>query len=149
MRNPFPAVILWAFLAQGCCHQSPRTEPNYPTEISGWNIKRERGLTILGNFVLRQNQAIDNGKLQIKLLEVKAGDPCVEAGDERHEPRITLQFVRLRDGKTLCEETFSEKGSRAFAGSQCQSSLNEFGIMGIYVISVNMIDKWVFFELRG
>ena len=99
--------------------------------------------------MLRKNQAIDNGQLQIKLLEVKAGDPCVEAGDERHEPRVTLQFLRLREGKMLCEETFSEKGSRVFAGSRCESTLTEFGVVGIYVSAVNVTDVWVFFELRG
>jgi hypothetical protein len=31
----------------------------------------------------------------------------------------------------------------------CRSSLTEFGIMGIYVIAVNVKDEWVFFELRG
>ena len=106
-------------------------------------------MAIIGSFVLRKNEAKDNGKLQIKLLEVKAGDPCVEAGNERHEPRVTLQFVGLRDGKVLCEETFSEKGPRVFAGSRCESTLTEFGVVEIYVIAVNVTDEWVFYELRG
>ena len=149
MRILLSAVLLVALLTNGCCPESTRTEPNYPAEVSGWKKRQERGLTIIGNFALRKNESVDNGKLQIKLLEVKAGDPCVEAGSERHEPRVTLQFARLPDGKILCEETFSEKGSRTFTGTKCGSSLAEFEIFGIYVIAVNVKDEWAFFELRG
>lgn len=99
--------------------------------------------------MLRKDQTTENGELQIKLMELISGDPCVDAGSERHQARVTLQFVRVRDKKVLCEDTFVEKGSRVFSGTQCGSSLTEFGIMGIYVIAVNVKDEWVFFELRG
>ena len=149
MRNLLNVVLLLTLLTSGCCPESTRTEPNYPADISGWKKRQERGLTIIGNFALRKNESVDNGDLQIKLLEVKAGDPCVDAGSERHEPRVTLEFLRLRDGKKLCEETFSEKGSRTFSGTKCGSSLSQFEILGIYVIAINVKDEWVFFELRG
>jgi hypothetical protein len=149
MKNLLSAVILLACLTRGCCPESTRIEPNYPTEVSGWQQRHERGLKILGNFVLRKDQMIENGEIQIKLLELIPGNPCVDAGSERHQPRVTLQFVKARDEKVLCEDTFAEKGSRVFSGTQCRSSLTEFGIMGIYVIAVNVKDEWVFFELRG
>ena len=148
MKKLLPVVLL-AFLLAGCCPESTRTEPSFPTETLGWNKRQERGLTILGKFAVRKGEAAGNDKLQIKLVDVKAGDPCVDAGDERHEPRVTLQFVRSSDGKTLCEETFSEKGARTFTGTKCGSSLAEFEALGIYVIAINVKDQWVFFELRG
>ena len=143
------AVIIFACLMRGCCSETTRIEPNYPSEVSGWQESHERGLKIVGKFVLRKGETIQNEQFRIKLIEVTSGDPCVDAGDERHEPRVTLQFVRVRDGKTLCEDRFGEKGSRTFSGTQCQSNLSEFGVMGIYVIAVNVRDGWVFFELRG
>jgi hypothetical protein len=149
MRNVFGAVILLACFMRDCCSESTRIEPSYPTEIPGWQQSHERGLTIRGTFLLRKNQSTDNGELQIKLIEVIPGNQCVEAGDERYQPRVTLEFVRLPAGKVLCEETFSEKGSRVFSGSRCGSNLSEFGILGIYVIGVNVKDEWVLFELRG
>lgn len=149
MRNLCGAVILLACLGKGCCTESPRIEPNYPTEISGWEQRHERGLLIRGTLLLKKNQTTNNRELQIRLIDVIGGNQCVEAGDERHQPRVTLEFVRLRDGKVLCEETFSEKGSRVFSGSRCGSNLSEFGIFGIYVIAVNVKDEWVLFELRG
>lgn len=149
MRKLLTGVILLAYLTSGCCPESSRTEPSYPTQVSGWQQRHERGLIIAGNFVLRKDQTTEGGRLRIKLVEVIAGDSCVDAGSERHQPRVTLQFASVQDEKVLCEAPFAEKGSMVFSGTQCGSSLNGFGIAGIYVIAVNVKDEWVFFELRG
>lgn len=74
MRNLCGAVILLASLTRGCCTESPRIEPNYPTNIPGWQQRNERGLAIRGSFVLRKNQTTDNEELQIKLTDVIAGN---------------------------------------------------------------------------
>lgn len=148
MKSFVILVVLVACVTRGCCPESPRTEPSNPSEVLGWQHRNERSLKIQGKFLLRQNQTTDNGEIQIKLVEVLAGKQCVDAGDERHQPRVTLEFVRLRD-HVVCEETFSEKGSRDFVGTRCGSNLSEFGILGIYVIGINVKEEWVFFELRG
>jgi hypothetical protein len=71
----------------------------------GWNERHEKGVSSLGTFVLKKGQTTDNGKLQVKLVDVIPGDSCAEAGTTISRARATLQFVRLPEQKVLCEDS--------------------------------------------
>jgi hypothetical protein len=99
--------------------------------------------------VLKKGQTTDNGKLQVKLLDIIPGDSCAEAGTTISRARATLQFVWLPEQEVLCEDSFVETSSMAISGSACGKNLGEFGVLAIVIGDVNLKDGWVFFELRG
>jgi hypothetical protein len=148
MRTSLIAMLVAYSLLRGCCSETPRVEPPYPTEVSGWNERRARGVTSLGTFVLKNGQTTDNGKLQVKLLDVIPGDSCAEVGTTINRARATLQFVSLSEQKVLCEDSFIETSSMAISGSACGKNLGEFGVVGILIGDINLKEGWVFFELR-
>jgi len=149
MRTLLIAMLVAYGLLRGCCSQTPRVEPPYPTQVSGWNERHENGVRSLGTFVLKKGQTTDNGKLQVKLLVVIPGDSCAEAGTTISRARATLQFVRLPGQKVLCEDSFVETSSLTISGSACGKNLGEFGVAGIVIGDINLKEGWVFFELRG
>jgi hypothetical protein len=149
MKNVLAMLGLLSSLLRGCCSEMPRTEPPYPSDVAGWKQNRERGLRVLGNFVLKKDQSTDNGVLRIKVLDIIPGEPCSEAGTYQHQARVTIQFIRVSDQKVLCEDTFVEKGSMTMSVGPCRVNLSEFGILGIYIRAINLKEGWAFFELRG
>jgi hypothetical protein len=106
MMRAFLIVMFVVYgLLRGCCSETARVEPPYRTEVSGWNERHEKGVSSLGTFVLKKGQTTDNGKLQVKLVDVIPGDSCAEAGTTISRARATLQFVRLPEQKVLCEDS--------------------------------------------
>lgn len=143
-------VFMVIILMSDCCpKQRQREEPPYPNQVTGWVYREERGLKILGEFVLQKNESTDNGKVQVKLLEVIPGNPCAEPNTFGYLAKAKLQFIRMSDSKVLCEEIFGEKGSETLSATNCNNSLNEFGLLGIYIFAINLNDGWVHFELLG
>lgn len=142
------AVVICS-LMPGCCSEMPRVEPQYPTEVLGWKETHVRGVRSLGTFVLNEGQATDNGRVQIKLLDLIPPARCAEAGTSISRRRAKFQFIKLPEQKVLCEDTFVETSSMTISGGPCGSSLSEFGILSINVGDINLKDGWAFFELRG
>src|SRR6185369_6155213 len=88
-------IIALALSLEACCRPIQRNEPPYPKVIAGWKEYQDQGVKMLGNFVLRKDESIDNGKVQIRLLEVVPGNPCADAGEFQYQARAKLQFIRL------------------------------------------------------
>jgi hypothetical protein len=149
MRAFLIAMLVTCGFLRGCCTETPRVEPAYPTQERGWNERYDKGVRSLGTFVLRKGQTTDNGKLQVKLLDVIPGDSCAEAGTTISRARAILQFVRLPEQKVLCEDSFVETSSMTISGTACSKNLGEFGVAGILIGDINLKEGWVFFEVRG
>jgi hypothetical protein len=142
------ALVLVSQGMAGCCTRQPRTDPKYPINVSGWKTRNERGVTVLGDFVLRKNEVTDNGKTQVKIVDLIAPDPCAEAGAFQHQARARMQFISLLDQKVVCEETFAERGAMSLSAAKGCPSFGEFGLPVVYVADINLKEGWVFFELR-
>jgi hypothetical protein len=130
----------------GCCIPVKRDEPPYPSKVLGWKDYEDQGVKFRGNFILRKNEATDNGKLQIKVLDIIPPDPCAEGGTFPRQARVKLQMVRLSDKKMLCTDTFPENGGGRFS-PECGGSLDECGISALHVLDINLEEGWAYFDI--
>jgi len=139
----------------GSCLRQQRVEPTYPKDVSRWEGRKGENGIISRTFVLRKNEASDNGQVQIKVIEIIPGDPLVEAGSFNGQARARIQFSRMSDGKKLCEETYPEHGGSVLASQGCGSTssdisyLKSFGISAIVTLGINLKDEWVYFSING
>jgi len=125
-----------------------RAEPAYPTEVVGWRDYKIGTTSLRGNFVLRKGEATDNGKLQIKAVDLMAPECTGDAGNYAERARVRFEFTRLSDRKLLCSETFPENGGRSLFGL-CPDIPKEFNILDVSVQAINLKDGWVFFFLTA
>jgi hypothetical protein len=142
------ALVLVIQELAGCCIRQHRDEPLYPTNVSGWKTRNDRGVTALGDFVLKKNETIDNGKVQVKILDLVAPDACAEAGAFQRNARARIQFVSLTNQKVMCDDLFAENGTGTLSALGGCPSFSESGISVVYVSDINLKEGWVFFELR-
>jgi hypothetical protein len=126
---------------------NPLTD-SWSGSVEGWKNHEKNGIKMRGRFVLKKNEATDNGKIQISVLEILPPERCVEGGSFPARARVKLQFLRLTDQKILCSDVFPENGG-VTVSSVCGDSLDEFGIFGVGVRAINIKDRWVLFELDG
>ncbi|HXI91856.1 MAG TPA: hypothetical protein VNO24_17720 [Blastocatellia bacterium] len=149
MRTYFVAFVLTAGCALGCCFNgSAHTEAAYPNVELGWKDfgSNSGGAVIRGRFVVRKGETTDNGKIQIKVLELISPDRCAEAGAINAQARVRFQFVRSSDHKVLCEDIFPEHGGVNI--EPCGAMVAELGVGGIWVSAVSLKEEWAFFEVR-
>jgi hypothetical protein len=153
MKHLFIALAMIGSLLGACCFPEKRIEPSHPGKVSGWLTDKQRlkfyeeqKFWSRGNFVLRKNEATDDGKIRIKLIDLIPPDPCAEGGSFQRQARVTLQFIRMSDQRSLCEETFPEDGASTVY-SKCGNSLDEFGIDVVGVYDINLKEGWAFIRL--
>lgn len=103
---------------------------------------------MLGSFVLRKDEITDNGQVQVQVIELIPGEPCVDAGTLASHPKVKLRFVRSSDQALLCTATYAENEG-ATLSRDCGNVLSEFGILGIGIRAINLKDGWVFLEFSG
>ena len=143
----FLLALVIALWLQSCC-PARRTEPPYPIDVSGWRDYKEGTTKIRGSFVLRKGERTDNGKLEIKVLDLMPPECTGDAGNFKERARVKLEFVRLSDQQALCSEIFPENGGGSLSGA-CGGIPDEFAIFGVGVRGINLKDGWVFFVLDG
>ncbi len=153
MNYLFVVLALVTCLVGGCCFPIRRVEPSYPIKVSGWLTDKERlkfheenKYWARGDFVLRKNEATDDGKIRIKVIDLIPPDPCAEGGSFQRQARVTLQFIRVSDQRVLCEETFPENGYLTVY-TKCGDRLNEYDISGVGVTDINLKEGWAFIGL--
>lgn len=129
----------------GCCPNRHAVEPLYPKDELGWKDSDSGflGVRIKGRFVLRKGEATDNGKVQIKVLEIIPPRPCAEAAGFDAQARVRFQFVRMSDKQVLCEDVFAENGGGNI--NPCGESVAKLGVSGIGVHGINLKEGWVYF----
>src|SRR5712692_2467002 len=138
------SIVIWL---QGCCAMQ-RTEPAYPKNVVGWRDYKEGTTWLRGNFFLRRGERTENGKLEIKVLDLIPPECTGDAGNYAERARVKLEFTRLSDQKVLCSETFPENGGRSLTGL-CADIPKEFSILDVSVRAINLKDGWVFFDLTA
>jgi hypothetical protein len=153
MKYLFVVLALVTGLLSGCCSPINRTEPAYPSKVSGWLTDKQRlkfyeenNFWSRGNFVLRKNEATDDGKIRLKVIDLISPDPCAEGDAFQRQARVKIQFIRVSDQKSLCEETLAERGASTVY-SKCGDSLDEFGIDVVGVTDINLKEGWAFIRL--
>ena len=125
-------------------------EPAYPKSVTGWGEREDRGVRILGEFALKKGETTQNEKVQIKLLELIPPESCAAGGEFRAQARARLQFVRVADGRILCEDVFPEHGFSVLSGCRGPKDADyvaENGLGSIWVNDINIADGWIWFKL--
>src|SRR5262245_37471055 len=143
------ALVMLSLSTGGCCTYEPRVEPAYPQSVSGWKERSERGVRIRGDFVLKKGDSTDNGKIQVKIIDLIPPDPCAEAAAFQRNARARIQFVRLSDNKVLLDDLFATRGTGRLSTTEGTDFYEEFGVSVIYIYDINLKDGWVYLELRG
>jgi hypothetical protein len=141
-------IIIFALFVQlmpGCCFfRRDSYEPPRPQSVMGWKYQEVRGVSIIGEFVLKKGESTSNGEIQIKLVEVLPAEQCADQGEARAKRRARIQFITSSDQKVVCDQIFPTGG-----GNLCGSALDEFWISGIGIRDISVKDQWVYFILTG
>jgi len=142
------ALILLSLAIGGCCLKGgTRKEPSYPSVRLGWNEREVNGVHMLGSYVLKTGEAIENGNVQMKVIELAPSDPCAEPNSLIGMDRVKLRFIRKTDQKVLCESTSMVGGSSTLLGDPCGKVAKESDVASVYIKAINITDGWVYFEL--
>src|SRR5215467_1708469 len=145
MKLIFFAVTLAVWLS-ACCPQ--RKEPPLPTDAIGWKDYQEGTTKLRGRFLLKKGESTDNGKVEIKVLELIPPDCPSEVGSFERQARVKLQFRSLSNPQILCSEVFPEHGGGELI-SDCGPIADEHYIWGVGVGAINLKEGWVYFILSG
>jgi hypothetical protein len=141
-------AVMISLAIGGCClKEGARKEPSYPSVRLGWNEQEVRGFHMLGSFVLKTGESIENGNVQIKVIELTPRDPCVEPTSLIGMDRVTLRFIRKTDQKVLCEYIFMDRNWISLLGDPCGEVAKESDVAAVYIKAINITDGWVYFEL--
>ena len=111
-----------------------------PSSVAGWKTFERDGAVIKGNFVLREGEEVNDGKVTIKLLHIDDGCRLLS---EPEPPRAKLQFSRVTDGTVLCTQAFNTGQSGLGRPTLCASQV-EWGYISL---NINTKDKWIVLEL--
>lgn len=143
-------VILFVFTLavwlSACC--PPRKEPPPPTDAIGWKDYKEGTTKLRGRFLLKKGESTDNGKVEIKVLELIPPNCAADVGSFERQARVTLQFRSLSNAQILCSDVFPEHGG-AILVPPCDSIADEYDIWGVGIGAINLKEGWVYFILTG
>jgi hypothetical protein len=141
-------LVMIGLAIDGCCLKGgARKEPSYPGVKLGWNEREERGVHLLGSFVLKPGAAIENGAVQMEVIELTPSNPCAEPNSLVGADRVRLRFIRKTDRKVLCEPVFMNGESAGLSDGQCGAVARDSDVAGISIKAINITDGWVYFEL--
>lgn len=141
----FAALSLLCSLTSGCCQLffQEDKQPLRPNVNSSWRERTDFGVTSIGFFVMNKGEAIDNGQLGVKVIDIIPKE-CRCVSCEPTYPKARIAFYRPSDNKILCEGEFQGSASlEVMAG--CDPTM---GARSISVNAINTKEKWVSFDLR-
>src|SRR5215472_1894207 len=139
-------VLVFAVWLSACCPQ--RKEPPPPTDAIGWKDYKEGTTKLRGRFLLKKGESTDNGKVEIKVLELIPPNCAADVGSFERQARVKLQFRSLSNPQNLCSEVFPEHGGGLLI-PPCNSIAEEYDISGVGVGAINLKEGWVYFRLDG
>lgn len=143
MRLSFVFIILSLLTCFSC--RTAQLNPAKPSDAVGWINENPNNL--VGKFLLKQGEATDNGTLQVRLVRVVAPHWLAEPGSYASTAKGQFQFVKVSDGKVLCNIE-APLGNTLFGSAGfCENQLDDFNVRAIYVKAVNTQDNWVYFHL--
>jgi hypothetical protein len=140
------ALVLLCFLTSGCCQVFSKEDkqPDRPNVTSSWRERTDFGVTSIGFFVMNKDEAIDNGRLGVRVIDILP-QQCECMRCEPTRPRVRLAFYQPSDNKVLCEGLFFAGSARLDVRPHCDPSI-EASV--IYINAINTREKWVSFDLR-
>lgn len=139
------SAILCSFLS-GCCSDK-RVEPSYPNITLGWQEQYEKGVHVMGNFVLKKGESTSNGKVAIQLMDIVPPKSCASSDSYASMAKVKLRFINTLNQQVLCEAEVLQ-GSTVFgAPTFCGAGLRETGLSAVYIHAINIKDAWVYFTL--
>lgn len=140
------ALVLLCFFASGCCQLFSKEDkqPDRPSVTSRWVEQTDFGVTSIGFFVMNKGEAIDNGRLGIRVIDVLPKQ-CECMSCEPTYPRVRIAFYQPSDNKVLCEGLFFAGSASLDMTAHCAPSI---GATVIYVNAINTKENWVSFDLR-
>ena len=116
----FLVLVVLGLSTNGCCLKEPRVEPAYPQSVSGWKERRERGVRIRGEFVLKKGTSTDNGKIQVKIIDLVPPDPCACASGVTGP--ITIWYLRTRWANRSRRRGITNFGGTCLTGLDCRKN---------------------------
>ena len=128
-------VLTLAVWLSACCPQ--RKEPPLPTDAIGWKDFQEGTTRFRGRFLLKKGESTDDGKVEIKVLELMPPDCPSEVASFEHLTRVRFQFRNLSNQR-ICSDVVSEYGG----GGYCDHIADGFQVR---VRSINVKEGWVYF----
>ena len=141
--------LLLLLLSGSCCIPAEQTQPKYPIKVEGWKDEYIGGVHFLGTFVLKKGEATDNGKIGIRLVDIKSPDWCAEPSSYLAKPKAVLKFFNPSDQTTLCEYPFIGGSTQLFGDTVCGPGITKAGVRVIQINAINTKEAWVYFDLRG
>jgi len=136
-------ILVSALLSAGCCHVGPQQQPARPNATSEWREQTASGVTRLGYFVMNKGESLDNGKLGVKVIDIRPAEckclTCLPSA-----PTARIGFYKAPNPTLVCEGDFHGSASLQDI-AKCDPSI---GATGIYVYSINSKEQWVAFDLR-
>lgn len=141
-----PALLFLLCLARACCPSVEHPEPEYPSDVKGWQSPDPITSEIRGSFVVKKGEEISNGQIRIKVVDLIPGNIC-DRGTEDGRTTVRLRFSSTRDQTTICEDGFPDRGSRQVTGGHCGDKLEGFGIGYIKINAVSLRDRWAYIVL--
>jgi hypothetical protein len=143
----FAALFLFCLLTSGCCQLFSKEDPQpaRPNVTSTWTEQTDSfGVRTIGFFVMNKGEAIDNGRLGVKVIDVLPME-CECMSCEPTYPRVKIAFYRPSDNKVLCEGDFFKGSASLEITAKCDPGM---GISHLAINAINTKDKWVSFDLR-
>jgi hypothetical protein len=157
LTNSAMLSLILVMLPSGCClrNSERRVEPEYPQGVSGWMNETARqafmkkyGFWSRGDFVIKRGASVDDGKVQVKLLDLIPPNSCCEPADVNcRAARAVISLVRMSDEKELCVVKAAEHSSGGYP--ECPPALDEVGIIGIGIDEINLRENWVHIRIDG
>lgn len=129
-------LIIGLSLFSGCyCRMKSNPEPSYPQHITGWKYYEKDGVGIMGELILKKGESTNNGKVEIKIVDIIPENLCAEPMVDEGKRRVKIQFKRMSDNKVVCEGTFP--------GRSCSDNeLDEFRIFSVGTRGISIKDQW-------
>jgi hypothetical protein len=136
-------LLLSVFLSDcGPCTKRPPAQPVGPFEVDGWKETRDSGVVYVAVLLLRKGESSNNGKVGVRVTEIKEANPCCGDPNPLCDRRATIQFYRPADGRVLCELEPSDRGNNVI------SCAEEIGVSVIGIRAIDTAEDWVLFDLR-
>ena len=137
------------------CAPTYRTDPPGPPESLGWTVEPQNGYWLLGKFVVRRGDAVDNGRIRVEITDIIPPERFADVGSFGAQARVRMRFVDSSTGDEICEGLFAEHSGNTIDVETCKSSavhfrpVEESGVMSVAVLDISLREEWVAFELRG
>ena len=133
-------ALLLTATSVGCCQWKSQKRPAPPGSVEGWKRFSAGGATVVGEFLLKKGESVENGAVGIRVVDVTPAR-CNTIFAEPGNPKAAVVFYRVGDGRRLAEVA-DTTGWSEVAGAEA------YGFDGIFIHAINAEDGWVYFDLR-